>query len=171
MMIRPHRRSVHVARDITERKRAEEALRRQAELLDLAHDAILVRDLKDRIVFWNRGAEETYGWTREEIAGKECHLLLKTEFPRPLKEIEDELVATGRWEGELVHRTKDGRRLVAASRWALHREKPSTRPASSRSVSILRRKEAEAELQRARRTGAPGGGAPRLEEDGGAAPK
>jgi PAS domain S-box-containing protein len=142
--------SVHVARDITERKRAEEALRRQAELLDLAHDAIIVRDLKDRIVFWNRGAEETYGWTREEAAGKVCHLLLKTEFPRPLKEIEGELVATGRWEGELVHHTKDRRRLVAASRWALHRGEPG-QPARILQIctDITARKQAEEKLQRA----------------------
>jgi PAS domain S-box-containing protein len=142
--------SVHVARDITERKRAEEALRRQAELLDLAHDAIIVRDLKDRIIFWNQGAEENYGWGREEAAGKVCHLLLKTEFPRPLKEIEEELVATGRWEGELVHHTKDGRPLVAASRWALSRGEPA-RPARILQIctDITARKQAEVELQSA----------------------
>jgi PAS domain S-box-containing protein len=142
--------SVHVARDITARKRAEEALRRQAELLDLAHDGILVRDLENRIVFWNRGAEETYGWGREEALGKDCHLLLKTEFPRPLQEIEEELVATGRWEGELVHHTKDGRPLVVASRWALTRGEPE-HPARILQIctDITARKQAEAELQRA----------------------
>lgn len=142
--------SVHVARDITDRKKAEEVFRRQAELLDLAHDAIIVRDLKNRIVFWNRGAEETYGWTREKASRKVCHLLLKTEFPRPLKEIEGELVATGRWEGELVHRTKDGRRLVAASRWVLHRGEPEHPPRILQiCTDITARKEAEKELQRA----------------------
>jgi PAS domain S-box-containing protein len=142
--------SVHVARDITARKRTEEALRRQAELLDLAHDAILARDLKDRIVFWNRGAEETYGWGREEALGKDCHLLLKTEFPRPLQEIEEELVATGRWEGELVHHTKDSRPLVVVSRWGLHRGDPE-HPARVLQIctDITARKQAEAELQRA----------------------
>ena len=62
--------------DITARKRAEEKLRRQAELLDLAHDAIIVRDLDNRIVFWNSGAEETYGWGKAEVQGQEAYKLL-----------------------------------------------------------------------------------------------
>ena len=69
--------------DITESKRAEEKLRRQAELLDLAHDAIIVRDLDNRIVFWNAGAEETYGWGKAEVQGQEPYKLLHTEFPQP----------------------------------------------------------------------------------------
>ena len=62
--------------DITERKRAKEKLRRQAELLDLAQDAIFVRDLDHRIVFWNTGAEETYGWGHAEVQGKRTPELL-----------------------------------------------------------------------------------------------
>jgi len=67
--------------DITARKRAEEQLRRQAELLDLAHDAIIVRDLDNRIIFWNSGAEETYDWGKAEVQGQIAHQLLSTEFP------------------------------------------------------------------------------------------
>ena len=54
-------------RDITERKQAEDRLREQARLLDLAQDAIMVRDMEDRVEFWNHGAEKLYGWTAAEV--------------------------------------------------------------------------------------------------------
>jgi PAS domain S-box-containing protein len=134
--------------DITARKRAEEAVRRQAELLDLAHDAIMVWDLKERLAFWNRGAEEKYGWTRAEVLGKNVHLLLKTEFPQPMKEMEAELLKTGGWEGETVHHTRDGRRLVMACRWALHRDEPGQGPRILEiATDITARKQAEDNLQ------------------------
>ena len=88
-----------IAKDVTERKRAEEELKRQAQLLELANDAIMVRDLDGVISFWNRGAEETYGWTKEEALGQISHELLKTSFPKPLEEILDDLLREGRWEG------------------------------------------------------------------------
>jgi PAS domain S-box-containing protein len=136
--------------DITERKQAEEAIRRQVELLDLAHDAIFVWDLQDRIVFWNRGAEEIYGWTREEAMAQNVRQLLKTEFPQPLKEIEAEILQAGRWEGDLVHHTRDGRRLVMAASWALHRDEPG-KPARILEIctDITARKLAEEQLKKA----------------------
>ncbi|HLD47363.1 MAG TPA: PAS domain S-box protein, partial [Desulfobaccales bacterium] len=109
--------------DITARKRAEEKLRRQAELLDLAHDAIIVRDLDNRIVFWNSGAEETYGWAKAEVLGQEPHQILKTEFPQPLRELEAEFFRQDQWQGEMTHTRRDGRRIVVTSRWALQRDK------------------------------------------------
>ncbi len=134
--------------DITERKQAEEAIRRQAELLDLAHDAIFVRDLQDRIVFWNRGAAATYGWSREEALGENHRLLLKTEFPRPPEEIEQELLKSGHWEGELTHFTRDGRRVTAASSWVLHREVGKPARILQICTDITARKQAEEELKR-----------------------
>jgi two-component system, cell cycle sensor histidine kinase and response regulator CckA len=108
--------------DITERKRAEEALRRQADLLDLAHDALLVRDMEGRITFWNRSAEEKYGWTKAEALGKVTHSFLKTQFSVPFDEYIEVLTKEGRWEGELVHTTKGGRQIRVLSRQALQRD-------------------------------------------------
>jgi PAS domain S-box-containing protein len=118
-----------IARDITERKRAQEALEKQAatlkdqaELLNLAHDTITVRDLNNTLTFWNRGAEEMYGWTKEEALGKNPQILLQTEFPQPLSEIESELFHKDFWQGELLHTRKDGTPIIVSSRWALRRD-------------------------------------------------
>src|SRR6202171_6494132 len=111
-----------VARDITERKQAEQALAERARLLDLSNDAILVRDGTDRITYWNQSASELYGYRREEAVGRVSHELLRTEFPEPLERITEQLHHDNRWNGELIHRHKDGDRIVVASRWALDRD-------------------------------------------------
>jgi two-component system cell cycle sensor histidine kinase/response regulator CckA len=108
--------------DITARKEAETALRKQAELLDLAHDAIIVRDLNARITFWSRGATETYGWTTEQAGGQMSHSLLQTTFPVPMEKVEQEVLEQGTWEGELLHTRADGQVIVVASRWAVQRD-------------------------------------------------
>jgi PAS domain S-box-containing protein len=108
--------------DITNRRRDEAVLREQANLLHLTHDAILVRDLKRVITYWNLGAEELYGWRADEAVGQVPYELLRTVFPKPLEEIEAEVVRTGRWEGELTQTRKDGTAVVAASRWSLQRD-------------------------------------------------
>jgi PAS domain S-box-containing protein len=109
--------------DIHDRKLAEEKIREQASLLNLTHDSIFMRDMQNVITYWNRGAEEFYGWTAEQVVGKiTAFKLLQTVFPKPLDEIETELLRTGRWEGELLQTKADGTRVVVASRWSLQRD-------------------------------------------------
>ena len=98
-------------------------LAEKARLLDLTHDAVIVRDMEGRIRYWNRGAEELYGWSHEEALGKVSHLLLQTEFSTPLEQLTEELYRTGRWIGELVRTTRDGRRLIALARKTLDRDR------------------------------------------------
>jgi PAS domain S-box-containing protein len=89
-------------------------------LFELVSDSVMTRTLEGRINFWNRRAEELYGWTKEEAIGSVSHKLLQTQFPKPLEEIDSELVQNGWWEGKLVHATRDGGRVVVESRWILN---------------------------------------------------
>jgi PAS domain S-box-containing protein len=105
--------------DVTGRKQMEDLLRERADLLELATEAIIVRDLNGLLLFWNSGAEALYGWQRDEVLGKSIHEILKTRFPVEDVEIELALATTGSWEGNLTQTTQDGRELVVASRLAL----------------------------------------------------
>jgi PAS domain S-box-containing protein len=100
---------------------AQQALEKQARLLDLAHDAIIVRDFNGSITYWNEGAVKMYGWTKEEAIGKIAQDLLRTEFPESLEEVRNTLLAEGHWEGELVHTARNGTRITVASRQVLER--------------------------------------------------
>jgi PAS domain S-box-containing protein len=91
-------------------------VREAAAALELAH--AFTRDLSGKILTWTAGAQKVYQWTSSEAVGKTSHDLLKTKFPKPLSEINAEFLRTGSWEGELVHRRKDGAEIVVASHWA-----------------------------------------------------
>jgi PAS domain S-box-containing protein len=106
-------------------QQAEAALREQANLLNLTHDAIFVRHMNGIVKYWNRGAEELYGWPAEQAVGTVILELLKTIFPAPLEQIEKEVIGAGRWEGELVQTRKDGSQVLVASRWSLQRDESS----------------------------------------------
>jgi len=132
----------------TIRRRVEADLREQAALLNLTHDTVLVMDMEGVIKYWNRGAEERYGWTAEQAMGRGVHDLLKTVFPEPLEEIKAKVTRTGRWEGELLHTKKDGTQLVVASRWALQRgERGAPVAILETSNDITERKRAEERIQ------------------------
>jgi PAS domain S-box-containing protein len=90
-------------------------------LFELLPESVMTRTVEGRINFWNRCAEELYGWRKDEAVGAVSHHLLQTQFPKPLEEIESELARSGRWEGKLVHATRDGDRVVVESRWILDR--------------------------------------------------
>jgi PAS domain S-box-containing protein len=108
---------------VTERLRTEERMSEQAELLDLANDAIFVRTLDDKITYWNQGAERLYGWKRDEVLGRLSHDFLKTESLRPFSEINAQLLRNGTWQGELTHSRRDGSRIAVTSRWSVWRDK------------------------------------------------
>src|ERR1700738_4570455 len=103
----------------------------QASLLNLTHDTIFVRDMSDVITYWNRGAQELYGWTDKEAIGRHSQELLQTIFPAPLEDIPEELLRTNRWEGELKKNKADGTQVVVARRWSLRRDE------QERPVAIL----------------------------------
>ncbi len=94
-------------------------LKQRADLLDLATEAIMVRDLDGVIQFWNSGAEELYGWPREEVLGRKVNDVIAIKPHNSNGALQPELFASGRWEGNLVHSTHDGREIVVASRQAL----------------------------------------------------
>ncbi len=107
--------------DMSGRNVREKIIAGQAALLELAHDAIFVRDLDGRITYWNAGAADTYGFSRAEAAGRKASDLLRTQFPEPLPGIEAIAARDGRWEGELTNRCADGQSLIVESRWAAQR--------------------------------------------------
>ncbi len=127
-------------------------VRERARLLDLTHDTVFVRDMNDIITYWNLGAEELYGWKRDEAVGRVSHQLMKTIFPAPLAEITAELVRNGRWEGELVHAKRDGTHVTVASRWSLQRDERG-RPIGTMETNndITEHKRADAELRESER--------------------
>ena len=139
--------------DITARRQLEEALKNQAELLQLAHDAIIVRNINKQITFWNKGAETTYGWSTQEAKSRGSQEIPQTSFPKALDAIYAELHKKNQWQGELVHRTKDGRTIVVASRWALQRDKDGT-PIGTLEINrdITEQKKIEMDLQEREKT-------------------
>ena len=131
-----------IVQDVTERKQAGEALREQARVMDSAQ--VFVRDRESRVVFWPRGAEKLYGFTSQEALGILSHDLFHTIFPEPLAQIEKKLSETGMWEGELIHRKRDGSTIVVSSAWVVHRNSQG-QPVRilETNVDITERKQAE----------------------------
>jgi two-component system, cell cycle sensor histidine kinase and response regulator CckA len=102
--------------DITERRLAEDQLRRQASLLDQAFDAVFVWERGGAITFWNQGAEKMYGFSKQEAVGRITHKLLQTSAPQVLEDALQSLSLKGSWAGELGHTRQDGKRIVVESR-------------------------------------------------------
>ncbi|NEP12318.1 MAG: PAS domain S-box protein [Symploca sp. SIO2C1] len=140
---------IAIVRDISDRKQSQETLLKQAQLLDLANDTIMVRDLNDKITYWNQGAQRLYGWTAEEAVGNSARALLKTELPLASKAIRHVLFQDGYWNGELVHSRRDGTRVPVASGWTLQRDEKG-QPIAYLEINqdITQRKQAEAALRR-----------------------
>lgn len=141
-------------RDISDRLQAEAKIREQAALLDITTDAIFVRDLEHRILFWNKGAERLYGWESAAVLGKKAmELLYRSRETLPqLAAIETTLLQEGQWQGELQHVTSSGKSIVVESRWTLVRDEASN-PKSILTVStdITEKKQLEAQFLRVQR--------------------
>ena len=99
------------------------AHQRMVELIELAHDAVLVRDPASRVVYWNQGAERLYGWNTYEASGQSTHSLLATRFPTSQQSVEMQLTTTGQWEGILTHTSRTGKVVIVESRQVLVRGK------------------------------------------------
>jgi PAS domain S-box-containing protein len=139
------------ARDVTKRKQAEAEIARRGEMLDLANDAITIRDVNDCITYWNRGAEHLYGWKEEEVLGMVTHELFQTVFPESLDVTKQALYRDGVWNGELIHTTRDNARIIVESHWTLYHDKDG-RPSAIFEVNndVTEQKQAQLALKRAR---------------------
>ncbi|HEY5886051.1 MAG TPA: PAS domain S-box protein [Pyrinomonadaceae bacterium] len=143
---------VAIRSDVTERKRAEEQIREQAALLDQAQDAILVRDLDQNILFWNKGAEHLYGWTSEEAVGKNAEALIYKERSAQFAAARQAVLKNGEWKGEAHQIRRDGTEIIVESRWTLVRDESGT-PTSILVINtdVTERKRMEAQFLRAQR--------------------
>jgi two-component system, cell cycle sensor histidine kinase and response regulator CckA len=144
--------SVGVWTDITERHEREDRLREQAKLLDLAQDAIMVRDMEDRVEFWNHGAEKLYGWTAAEVHGRKASGFLYDDEPAATAAARAGVIENGKWTGECKHTCKDGGTVMVRSRWTLVRDEL----AAPKSILIINtdateQKKLETHLLRAQR--------------------
>jgi PAS domain S-box-containing protein len=143
---------VAIRNDITERKRGEERIREQAALLDQAQDAILVRDLDQNILFWNKGAERIYGWSAAEAVGKNAVDLLLKEPTAQFENARQAVIEFGKWSGEVRQFRRDDTEIVVESRWTLVRDEQGV-PASILVINtdITAKKNMEAQFLRAQR--------------------
>jgi PAS domain S-box-containing protein len=148
------RTSLILVNDLTDRLQAERKIREQAALLDIATDAIFVRDLEHHILFWNKGAERLYGWESAEVLGKNTIELLYQpgETLPQIETIKTTLIQEGQWQGELQQVTKSGQRVIVESRWTLVCDEAGN-PKSILTVStdITEKKQLEAQFLRAQR--------------------
>ncbi|MCV3214029.1 PAS domain S-box protein [Plectonema radiosum NIES-515] len=136
-------------RDITERQQTQQKIREQAALIDITTDAIIVRDLQNQILFWNKGAENLYGWQTEDVTGyEEIFSQDSLEIEAALKTV----VESGSWQGELRRYTRKGKELIVATRWTLMRDNADL-PKSILSVDtdITEKKQLELQVLRAQR--------------------
>ena len=149
--------AVHL-RDVSDlerqRRELDEATRRAvrlSSLLDISNEAFITEDLEYHVTYWNSGAEQIYGWTREEAIGRDIRDLIYDDATR-FDEPSAALAATGRWSGELQQRSKDGRSIIVACRWQAivdDEGRPTSYFAVNSDVTALR--EQQEQQSRARR--------------------
>ncbi|MCA1592042.1 MAG: PAS domain-containing protein [Acidobacteria bacterium] len=145
-------RRVHgTVQDVTEARAAEQKLREQANLLNLTHDAFIVRDADDTIRFWNHGAEKLYGWTAEEVIGRRSADFAYLDRDKFL-DAKKLLAERGEWSGELEHLCKDGHSVMISSRWsALPNERNGANAVLVVNTDLTERRKLEQQLLRNQR--------------------
>jgi PAS domain S-box-containing protein len=131
-----------------ELRKSEEQFRLRAELIELASDAIIVRDMDGLIQFWNAGAEALYGWRRQEMLGQDMHRILQTVFPVAREEVEAALREGGSWQGHLTQKTKNGSEIIVACRKTLNDEGGAVLEVGRDITAQLRAEEALREAER-----------------------
>lgn len=139
--------------DLTQTKQAEDKIREQAALLNIATDAILVRDLNNQIQYWNQGAEQIYGWSAEEAIGQDVNqLLYRPDSLKQLENVRDCLIERGTWQGELNQVNKQGQSIIVASRWTLvHDVHGQPKSILTVSTDITEKKKLESQFLRTQR--------------------
>ncbi|MEB3219405.1 MAG: PAS domain S-box protein [Nostocales cyanobacterium 94392] len=141
-----------ITRDITQRKLVEQKLREQAALLDVVTNAILVKDIDNRILYWNKGAENIYGWQASEIYGQKASQLLHKEYCSVQDDALLSVINYGKWQGELHQITKEGKEIIIESRWTLLRdEKGKPKSILAENTEITQKKQLETQLLRTQR--------------------
>jgi PAS domain S-box-containing protein len=137
--------------DINERKRADDQIAEQASFLDKAQDAIIARDLGGKVLFWNKGAERMYGWSRQEVVGQNLDGFLYTD-PKRFEEVIDLTIAKGEWSGELQHLTQKKQEIIVEARWTLIRDNEGNpRSLLAINTDITEKKKLEAQFLRTQR--------------------
>lgn len=139
--------------DLTQHKQAEDKIREQAALLNITTDAILVRDLDNKIHYWNKGAENIYGWKVEEAIEQDANqLLYRPDLEDQLKVAQKSLKDLGSWQGELYQVNKQGKEIIVSSRWTLMSD-PQGNPKSVLTVNtdITEKKQLESQFLRTQR--------------------
>jgi PAS domain S-box-containing protein len=139
-----------IFRDVTERRRLGQQTRWQASMLERAHDAIFMWELDGPILYWNRGAELLYGYSSEEAVGQVSHRLLHTEHHVSPAAFKKALKRDGEWIGDILHTTRDGRRIVVESRHQLLTEPDGRRYVLEACRDITERLRLEQELRASR---------------------
>ncbi|HXK22054.1 MAG TPA: PAS domain S-box protein, partial [Myxococcota bacterium] len=138
-----------ITRVVDRARRSDQGVAERAGLLDLTHDAVCITSMDDRLIYWNRGAEELYGWSADEAIGRMAHELLQTTSHEPIANVAGQLLRTGSWQGELFNVTRAGERIVVAARSVLQRDAEGN-PVAHLVVAndITQRKRAEEALRR-----------------------
>ena len=136
-----------ITRDITQRKASEQKLQEQAALLDVVTNAILVKDINNQILYWNKGAENIYGWSASEAYGKKSSRLLHKEYSARQDDALLSVINAGVWQGELHQVTKEGKNIIVQSRWTLLRdEKGQPKSILAENTEVTQKKQLETQL-------------------------